>query len=66
MATFLQLIDQTIQVIADTGQMASPEELWLPQHWLERQLRRGERGVVDDDQLHLWYGRPLLYNGSGA
>ena len=66
MTTFLQLIDQTIQVIADTGQMTSPEELWLPQYWLEGQLRRGERGVVDKDQLHLWYGRPLVYNGSGT
>lgn len=64
MTTFLQLTDQTIRVIADAGHLASPEELWLPPQWLEGQLRPGDRGITDDDQLRLWNGRSLLRTGS--
>jgi hypothetical protein len=63
MTTFLQLIDQTIRVIADAGQMTEPEQLWLPPHWLDGKLRPGERGVYDEDPLRLWDGRSLSYGG---
>ncbi|MGO9778833.1 MAG: hypothetical protein ACLPKE_03075 [Streptosporangiaceae bacterium] len=66
MTTFLQLIDQTIRVIADAGKLASGEELWLPEHWLDGQLQSGERGVKDEDQLRLWYGRSLRCTGLGT
>ena len=66
MTTFLQLIDQTIRVIASAGQLASPEKLWLPQHWLDGRLCPGERGITNDDQLHLWRGRSLLRTESGT
>jgi hypothetical protein len=59
--TFLQLIDQTIRVIAAAGQLPSPEELCLPPHWLDGHLMPGERGVTSEQQLRLWNGRSLRY-----
>ena len=60
--TFLQLIDQTIRVIA-AGQLPSPEELWLPPHWLDGHLLPGDRGVTSEQQLRLWKGRSLRFAG---
>ena len=61
--TFLQLIDQTIRVTAAAGQLPSPEELWLPPHWLDGHLLPGDRGVTSEPQLRLWKGRSLRFAG---
>ncbi len=49
---FLQLVDQSIRVIAAEAGMAHPQDLWLPAQWL-----RGEGGPAPGSRL--WVGESV-------
>lgn len=49
---FLQLVDQSIRVIAQEAGMARQQDLWLPEHWL-----RGEGSPESGERL--WEGEPV-------
>ncbi|MDN5916683.1 MAG: hypothetical protein L0I76_16525 [Pseudonocardia sp.] len=58
---FLQLVDQSIRVIAQEAGMVREEDLWLPARWL-----RGEGSRTPDRQDHgagprLWAGETIEY-----
>lgn len=56
LALFLQLVDQSIRVIAREAGMAREEDLWLPEHWL-----RGEGAPEPGPRL--WTGEQVTADG---
>lgn len=55
-ALFLQLVDQSIRVIAGRSGMARAQDLWLPEQWLHGR---------DDDGARLWDGEPVAPDPAG-
>jgi hypothetical protein len=58
-ALFAQLMDRSMQGVAEAAGMTRPAELGLPADWLTGQLLPS-RGVTDPDQLRLWSGPSLV------